>query len=76
MLKNGYATIYEDGGARYGGYEKEMRIAEKTAKKFKKGMWKQSESEYQSPSNFKKMIKNQKDDFFTSFKRPQQAYSK
>ena len=39
MLRAGYATLYESGGAEYEGMEKLFRRAEKNAQKAKEGMW-------------------------------------
>ena len=58
MIKAGYATVYDGGGAEYGEIEKELRQAEIIARKNYKGMWKQlKDSSYQSPAEYKKEIK-------------------
>ena len=54
MVRAGFATIYRDFGAEYGGILADLETAEKRARKAKTGMWCQSEQEYQSPGDFKR----------------------
>jgi endonuclease YncB( thermonuclease family) len=55
MVRAGFATIYRDTGAEYGGILKDLETSEARAKKCKTGMWAQSHTEYQSPGDFKRM---------------------
>jgi len=55
MVRAGFATIYRDTGAEYGGILKDLESAEARAKKARVGMWVQSKEEYQSPGDFKRM---------------------
>lgn len=54
MVHAGFATIYRDLGAEYGGILKQLEAAETRARKSKTGMWSQSKENYQSPGDFKR----------------------
>ena len=80
MVRAGYATIYRDLGAEYGGILTDLEAAEAKARKSKLGMWTQSKEQYQSPGDFKRQnrlqaallkseeLKMNKIDFFSGFK--------
>lgn len=55
MVSAGFATLYRDAGAEYGGIKKKLVDAEARAKRHRLGMWKQSASEYQSPGDYKRL---------------------
>lgn len=57
MVRAGYATVYHNSGAQYGGIKDELMEAEAWARKKKLGMWKQSLSNYVSPSQFKSAMR-------------------
>lgn len=57
MVRAGFADIYEDGGAEYGAFEAELRRHLKEAKAGRRGMWQQRPSEYISPSQYKKNLR-------------------
>lgn len=76
MVRSGYATIYRDTGAEYGGILADLEAAEIRARKSKLGMWTQSPLQYQSPSDFKRQnrlqsaMKNAENSYSSSEKSP------
>jgi endonuclease YncB( thermonuclease family) len=84
MVKAGFATIYEDGGAEYGGFEPQLRKNLKEAQYLilcafllimrvrakRKGMWKQSWATYVSPSQYKKNLRLSQDSAGSSSASP------
>lgn len=60
MVKAGFADVYNQAGARYGGYrqEKLLREALEMAKRRKRGMW--AKGDIELPSEFKKKMKASK----------------
>ncbi|CAM9780817.1 unnamed protein product [Heterosigma akashiwo] len=51
LLKKGFATIYRQGGAEYGGRLPTFEALEQEAKEKKLGIW---SGEYETPAEFKK----------------------
>jgi hypothetical protein len=66
MAKAGWAELYDNAGAEYGGLEKELKKAVEVAKydstslfadirRQRRGMWVQNMKNYQSPGDYKKL---------------------
>lgn len=55
MVRAGYATVYRNSGAEYGDVKEKLIKAEARAQRHKKGMWKQSSTDYVSPAEYKKI---------------------
>ena len=66
MAKAGWAELYDNAGAEYGGLERQMKNAVETAKLYsamsrtncrrqRRGMWAQDMKKYQSPGEYKKL---------------------
>lgn len=53
MAHAGYATVYKDMGAEYGGIEKDLVEAERKALQSKRGMWAKGLKDWVSPSDHK-----------------------
>ncbi|KAJ1907734.1 putative endonuclease lcl3, partial [Tieghemiomyces parasiticus] len=54
MVKAGYATIYQQSGAEYGGILEQLKRAEQRAKAKGIGMWSQNMRKYKSPAEHKR----------------------
>lgn len=54
MVTDGFATLYRDAGAEYGGIKPLLEAAETRARALRLGMWAQPPHQYQSPSAFKR----------------------
>ena len=66
MAKAGWAELYDNAGAEYGGLERQLKNAVETAKLYsamsrtncrrqRRGMWAQDMKKYQSPGEYKKL---------------------
>ena len=54
MVKAGWATMYLQAGAEYGGIKETLERCERTARLQRKGMWKHGLRNYESPADYKK----------------------
>ncbi|KAJ1973624.1 putative endonuclease lcl3 [Dimargaris xerosporica] len=54
MVQAGYATVYKQHGAQYGGILEQLERAEATAKRKRRGMWAQDLKAYVSPAEHKR----------------------
>jgi endonuclease YncB( thermonuclease family) len=57
LLKQGFASVYRQGGAQYDGSVERWNTLEKEAQKHKKGIWENGAEKADLPSTYKKNIK-------------------
>lgn len=60
ILEQGLGVVYEGRDASYGKFKEIYKATEATAKKRKRGIWSESNKNFQNPSEYKKIIKNNK----------------